>query len=95
MNLRSLLEKYNSILIPRIQRDYAQGRRDNVTNEIRGNLLKDIFSSKSISFNMIFGESDSAGNFIPIDGQQRLTLLFLLLLYGSKTGYVDDFGVKN
>lgn len=94
MNLRSLLEKYNSILIPRIQRDYAQGRRDNATNEIRGNLLKDIFSSKSISFNMIFGESDSAGNFIPIDGQQRLTLLFLLLLYGSKTGYVDDFGVK-
>ncbi len=38
MNLRSLLEKYNSILIPRIQRDYAQGRRDNATNEIRGNL---------------------------------------------------------
>lgn len=84
MNFNELVATYNRIVIPRIQRDYAQGRQDSHTQEIRSNLLNDLFSSKNVSFNMIFGESDEEKNFIPIDGQQRLTLLFLLALYGHK-----------
>lgn len=95
MNLKELLQTYKSIRIPRIQRDYAQGRKDNPTTAIRHILLDEIFSGKDVSLNMIFGESDSDNIFIPIDGQQRLTLLFLIHLYGLKTGKVtDNYGVS-
>lgn len=93
MNINELLAAYNRIVIPRIQRDYAQGRQDSRTKEIRSNLLNDLFSMKNVSFNMIFGESDDGRNFIPIDGQQRLTLLFLLALYGHKKVDKADMGL--
>ena len=93
MNINELLAAYNRIVIPRIQRDYAQGRQDSHTKEIRSNLLNDLFSKKNVSFNMIFGESDEGRNFIPIDGQQRLTLLFLLALYGHKKVDKADMGL--
>lgn len=93
MNINGLLAIYNRIVIPRIQRDYAQGRQDCRTKEIRSNLLNDLFFKKNISFNMIFGESDEEKNFIPIDGQQRLTLLFLLALYGHKKLDKENIGL--
>lgn len=95
MNINELLAAYNRIVIPRIQRDYAQGRQDSRTKEIRSNLLNDLFSMKNVSFNMIFGESDDGRNFIPIDGQQRLTLLFLLALYGHKKVDKADMGLES
>lgn len=52
---------------------------------IRNNLLKDIFSNKEISFDFIFGtKGENENSFIPLDGQQRLTTLFLLYLYQYK-----------
>ena len=78
-----------------IQRDYAQGRTDKKAQEVRANLLNDIFDNekKSIHFDLIFGscenrkENDGEKHcFIPVDGQQRLTTLFLLYLYGQKAG---------
>ena len=93
MNIKELLAD-RKVVIPRIQRDYAQGRQDNRTKEIRANLLNDLFSGRPVSFYMIFGESDNAGNFVPIDGQQRLTLLFLLALYGHKRVGKDDIGLN-
>lgn len=94
MNIKELLSSYNRIVIPRIQRDYAQGRKDQKTSEIRSNLLKDLFTKENIFFNMIFGESTEENDFIPIDGQQRITLLFLLMLYGYKVLGNEDFGLK-
>ena len=94
MNIKELLSSYNRIVIPRIQRDYAQGRKDQKTSEIRSNLLKDLFTKEHIFFNMIFGESTEENDFIPIDGQQRITLLFLLMLYGHKFLGKEDFGLK-
>ncbi len=94
MNLKQFLEPYSTILIPRIQRDYAQGRQDNRTKEIRETLLEDVFSGKDVSFNMIFGEGNDDNEFIPIDGQQRLTFLFLLGLYGFKMKKCEDIGVS-
>ena len=93
MNINELITIYNRIVIPRIQRDYAQGRQDSRTREIRSNLLTDLFSHKNVSFNMIFGESNERKDFIPIDGQQRLTLLFLLALYGHKKVGKEDIGL--
>lgn len=87
----SLLQKYDKILVPMIQRDYAQGRRDKKATDVRNNLLNDVFSEKEVHFDLIFGSKetriiDGVENdcFIPVDGQQRLTTLFLLYLYEQK-----------
>lgn len=50
MNINELLAAYNRIVIPRIQRDYAQGRQDSHTKEIRSNLLNDLFSKRLSKF---------------------------------------------
>lgn len=86
-----LLEQYDMILVPMIQRDYAQGREDKKAKDVRNNLLTDIFISKEVHFDLVFGskeqrivDSEKKSCFIPVDGQQRLTTLFLLYLYGQK-----------
>ena len=74
----------DTILIPEIQRDYVQGRETPRINDIRFNFLEDILSSlingTSLDLNFVYGKSDD-GNYIPIDGQQRLTTLFLLHVF--------------
>ncbi len=86
-----LLKQYDKILIPMIQRDYAQGRTDKKATDVRNNLLTDIFSGKKVYFDLVFGSKEKRiidgiemNCFIPVDGQQRLTTLFLLYLYGQK-----------
>lgn len=86
-----LLEQYDKILIPMIQRDYAQGRTDKKATDVRNNLLNDIFSDNDVHFDLVFGSKEKRiidgkekNCFIPVDGQQRLTTLFLLYLYGQK-----------
>ena len=90
----SMLSKTGSdfaIYIPQIQRDYAQGRPDDTTKQIREKFVDDIFESivnypngKILDVNFIYGNienDDDRRRFIPIDGQQRLTTLFLLHWY--------------
>ena len=93
LKFTDLLEIYNRIVIPAIQRDYAQGREDKKAAEVRKTLLDDIFSNKDeIDFNLVFGSREEYGGktcFIPVDGQQRLTTLFLLYLYNSKVNEVQ------
>jgi len=88
-----LLEQYDKILVPMIQRDYAQGRTDKKATDVRINLLNDIFCGKDVHFDLVFGSKEKRivngkemNCFIPVDGQQRLTTLFLLFLYGLKAG---------
>lgn len=93
LKFTDLLEIYNRIVIPAIQRDYAQGREDKKATEVRKTLLDDIFSDiPEIDFNLVFGSREEYGGktcFIPVDGQQRLTTLFLLYLYNSKVNGVQ------
>lgn len=94
-----LLKQYDKILIPKVQRDYAQGRSDKKSTDVRNNFLDDLFNSENgLKLDFIFGtrEYREVANkkeycFIPLDGQQRLTTLFLLHLYGWKTG-IDNCG---
>lgn len=88
-----LLKQYDKVLVPMIQRDYAQGRTGKKETSVRNNLLNDIFDKEkeSVKFDLIFGSKESriidgkeTSCFIPIDGQQRLTTLFLLYLYAKK-----------
>lgn len=72
------------IEIPIIQRDYAQGREDDETTIIRDRFLDALItaatSDQGMGLDFIYGEVRS-GVFLPLDGQQRLTTLFLLHWY--------------
>ena len=94
-NLKSLLENYR-VVIPLIQRDYAQGRKDKRTTEVRKKLLQDINTALldtnvgPLDLNFIYGKSIN-GKFIPLDGQQRLTTLFLVYLFAYRNNDECDF----
>lgn len=91
-----LIENKNKVEIPIIQRDYAQGREDKA--EIRNNFLSalqhSIIDSHPIQLDFIYG-SNSDNSFQPLDGQQRLTTLFLLHWYAAiKDGINDELKGK-
>jgi hypothetical protein len=79
-------ESWN-IEIPIIQRDYAQGRPDRGSKEVRSTfletLLEHLEAGKNIDLDFIYGSMKEGDEtvFIPLDGQQRLTTLFLLHWY--------------
>ena len=90
----SLLEsddKKRRILIPKIQRDFAQGREDRASTEIRNRLVGELMSAissgqptkqNSIDLGLIFGAThEETGVITLFDGQQRMTTLFLLHWY--------------
>lgn len=81
MCFADLIQK-GRIRIPQIQRDYAQGRQHKEVNEIRDHFVRTLMlvvcGKKSGSqLDFIYG-SDRNDAFEPLDGQQRLTTLFLL-----------------
>ncbi|MBS8266425.1 DUF262 domain-containing protein [Mesobacillus boroniphilus] len=76
------------IKIPIIQRDYAQGRTDAKSSDIRDLLLEHLKEAlnetRYVDFDFIYGTVNGVENekvLIPLDGQQRLTTLFLLHWY--------------
>lgn len=84
MNFWSLLNTH-FIEIPKIQRDYAQGRDSVKTELIRTNILeafyKAIENDKKLNLDFVYGTVKEDNKLIPLDGQQRLTTLFLLHWY--------------
>jgi len=76
------------IQVPIIQRDYAQGRESESVEEIRNSFLDDIYdtlmNNKHLDLDFIYGSLKDNNTFIPLDGQQRLTTLFLLHWYLAK-----------
>ena len=75
------------IAIPLIQRDYAQGRQDADVNRVRSRFLDALHGAivgESITLDFVYGDIDSKGTMTPLDGQQRLTTLFLLHWYAAK-----------
>jgi hypothetical protein len=82
-------EKFSKIEIPILQRDYAQGRHTPEVKSIRksfsSHLINSLCSAKPVELDFVYGsiEPDKNGDkvFIPLDGQQRLTTLFLLHWY--------------
>ena len=91
-------EKGYQIQIPIIQRDYAQGRPS--TLEVRSLFLDAIktyldenVQNRDLDFvyGSLLDEKDENTKFIPLDGQQRLTTLFLLHWYlASKDNRVEE-----
>ena len=88
-------EPVRRIEIPLIQRDYAQGRRGVKVDEIRETFLDVLHGAlagpnpQRVSLDFIYGEVDQ-GTLQPLDGQQRLTTLFLLHWYiAARAGVLD------
>lgn len=89
------LDKYEAVEIPILQRDYAQGRLDLQNKELnrKGEIfIKVLFdhlcSNRRLSMDIIYGSIEIRNSaesnkktFIPLDGQQRLTTLWLLHWY--------------
>lgn len=80
-------DKKFRVLIPIIQRDYAQGRA--TTKEVRITFLDALHkyfveNKPNRDLDFVYGSLNNGGDtidFIPLDGQQRLTTLFLLHWY--------------
>lgn len=88
-----LIEEY-VIDIPIIQRDYAQGREFEKVEEIRNGFLDDIYDTiindRHLDLDFVYGSLKENKTFIPLDGQQRLTTLFLLHWYlAIKEKHID------
>ena len=83
-------KSHDTVTIPIIQRDYAQGRE--AAEDIRAGFLDSLFNaltketgheSLPLDLDFVYGSIEDAGTatFCPLDGQQRLTTLFLLHWY--------------
>jgi len=85
-----MLQKYN-VEIPIIQRDYAQGRIGN--QQILRNFLDalkiSIAEDSPINLDFVYGNV-FGDVFQPLDGQQRLTTLYLLHWYAFAVQKLDD-----
>lgn len=80
-SFNSLLEM-SKVRIPKIQRDYAQGRQNKKVDEIRKTFVHSLIlvvkgRKPSAELDFVYG-SNQDNAFEPLDGQQRLTTLFLL-----------------
>lgn len=89
-----LLSKHK-VVIPPIQRDYAQGRKTGKIPQVRERFLNSIYqvlkndSLPVMELDFIYGyteedaisENEKVSVFKPLDGQQRLTTLFLIHWY--------------
>ena len=96
-----LLEKkcfdFSKIEIPLLQRDYVQGQKevDGILpiNKTGFRFIKEIFkslkSNTPMDLDFIYGAIENDNVFIPLDGQQRLTTLFLLYWYYSCKDFKD------
>lgn len=91
-NFKELIEEYQ-IKIPIIQRDYAQGRIEAsvIRDKFLDNILAHLNNNKEMRLDFIYG-SVKNNIFLPLDGQQRLTTIFLLYWYfGKKEDKEIDF----
>lgn len=85
--LETLFREFpGGICVPRIQRGYVQGRDDEKGKEIRANfvpsLVDAVFEGNDLSLDFIYGVARDDGtsrlSLLPLDGQQRLSTVFLL-----------------
>ena len=91
INYKQLLDRHGMVRVPMIQRDYAQGRpseaevRDAFLGALEAALRKPADDpGVPLNLDFIYGSvegEDGQSRFLPLDGQQRLTTLYLLHWY--------------
>ena len=90
------------IVIPQVQRDYAYGRDEEKAKAVCSNILSsihDVLVPESLeeaqmaplTLDFVYGSIRKEAGLNPLDGQQRLTTLFLLHLYATvKEGLTEE-----
>lgn len=95
ISFKELFDDGRYLVIPKIQRDYAQGRKsmEEIRNNFIGALYDALLDGAGINLDFIYGsieiaeiqktdndedEKEKVISFVPLDGQQRLTTLYLL-----------------
>ena len=85
------------MVIPGIQRHYVQGANNPKAESVRKQFIKEIFTAiekKQNEFNLhfIYGPINTNGedSFVPVDGQQRLTTLWLIARYAVEKAESSD-----
>lgn len=82
-----------AVEIPIIQRDYAQGRISKEVTRIRNRFLTSLYDALTennpIKLDFVYGDIKEM-RLIPLDGQQRLTTLFLLHWYIARHEGIDE-----
>ena len=85
---RGLFRDEGRVVIPMIQRDYAQGRGDHRSKSILAAFLDELYevlvnlAADPLDLDFVYGRwHEDSGVLEPLDGQQRLTTLFLLHWY--------------
>ena len=88
MNYTQLLQQHGVIEVPMLQRDYAQGRpaakdvRDEFLETLKNALVQPADDpTLPLNLDFVYGSINKNAHFAPLDGQQRLTTLFLLHWY--------------
>lgn len=87
------IKRISRIVIPAIQRDYAQGRDSKHVNRIRERFLsalRNALVKEPITLDFVYGDINEHSEWILLDGQQRLTTLFLLHWYAAKKEKVSE-----
>lgn len=95
--LFELLGHYR-VVVPAIQRHYVQGASTPKAKEVRERFLNDLFThfrdnpNNPFKLDYVFGpiRTDGDDSFVPVDGQQRLTTLWLLARYAAEKLSADD-----
>lgn len=77
----------NKIKIPMLQRDYIYGSGTEKTETVLSNMLQTfktaLTKDTEETLDFVYGSQSKAKEFMPLDGQQRLTTLFLLHYYAA------------
>ncbi len=110
-NFKSFLTKYR-VIIPMVQRDYAQGRTTEDVNRVRNRFLDAIKNAlqnnQLLKLDFVYGEKESVWSqseankldsiiVTPLDGQQRLTTLYLLYWFAAQKSNLkkEEFAFLN
>jgi hypothetical protein len=100
LSLREVFQTHQRIAIPLLQRDYAHGRAS--AGEVRSLFIKALHATLHLAegdprlpmdLDFVYGSCPQGSTvFHPLDGQQRLTTLFLLHWYlAARDGALPDF----
>ena len=81
------------IIIPKLQRDYAQGRKgkESLRENFLASIKRALDYNRQLKLDFVYGTSDNGWHFTPLDGQQRLTTLWLIHWYlAFRTNILED-----
>ncbi|MGK4115399.1 DUF262 domain-containing protein [Lysinibacillus capsici] len=89
MSLKDVLQKFNQIIIPDVQRDYVMGSGGEKLPKLLDSIVKNNTEDQDFNFSCLVGYEDENNNLYIYDGQQRLVTLVCLCAYLNAESNVE------